>query len=704
MSRLAWMNLPIGVVAVIWVPQLLSHPEARAITELSWPKEHFSHVLSVGYTQLGQAPNQTHAELKMIDGRSCIVATMIGFDVDDKYAFDIDETVDLSLTYANDGTTGPFNVTWDQNGGEGHGAIEVAPELGEPFRTVTLKLTRARLAGLGTRGIDIAVGPGRNGIGPGRNGRVALCDIAISRSGTTTVPQAFGQLKLDVTDADTGQPIPARVGVYDATGRAPLPSDSAVLIQRFGDKIRLLPIAPRAFWPSDNRQGFYVTGHYEARLPEGTYELAVTRGPEYHSYHGKFVIGKSDTLVKVALKRYVDMSALGWISGDDHVHLQREDIADQNVWLQVAAEDVRVANLLQMGNITGTNFEQPAWGTAGRYSMDDKHTVVSGQEDPRTGQLGHTIHENLKVPLHSNVTNYFIYHDVFEASHLQGGISGYAHTGTGFHAQRGLALDVPFGLVDFIEVCQGGRINTDIWYSLLNLGYKITPSAGSDFPYTDLPGVSRLYVKGTNAGGPDEWFGSFKAGHAFVTNGPFLDFTVNGSQMGDEIHVPRGSKLQIVASAQLNPDVDSLDRLELVVLGDVVATQPAHGQDRVRMETTLTADHSMWMAVRAFGSRNDPRNTTAAHSAAIYVIVDGEPSWKASAVPELIAQQRQVLNEILTDPLIPDEDLEEFQTQAILEEEWPKQREILRPRVAEADRMYQQLLEKFQSAEARAAQ
>ena len=695
-SRRTWINFPVVVAAVFLVPQLVSHPEARAITELSWPKEHFSHILSVGYTQLGQAPNQTHAEMKTIGNRSCVVATMIGFDVDDKYAFDIDETVDLTLTYANDGTTGPFNVTWDQNGGEGHGSIPVQPETGEPFHTVTLKLDRARLAGLGTRGIDIAVGPGRNG-------RVALCDIAISRSFATTAPQAFGELMLDITDADTGQSIPARVGVYDATGRAPLPSDAAVLIQRFGDKIRLLPVATRAFWPSGNRQAFYVGGHYEARLPEGTYEMAVTRGPEYRAYHGNFVVGKTNAVVKVALKRYVDMSTLGWISGDDHVHLQREDIADQNVWLQVSAEDVRVANLLQMGNITGTNFEQPAWGAAGRYSLDDRHTVVSGQEDPRTGQLGHTIHENLKSPLHSNVTNYFVYHDVFEASHLQGGISGYAHTGTGFHAQRGLALDVPYGLVDFIEVCQGGRINTDIWYSLLNLGFKITPSAGSDFPYTDLPGVSRLYVKSTASGGPDAWFASFKAGHAFVTNGPFLDFTVNGSQMGDEIHVPRGSKLQIAASSRLNPDVDSLNRLELVVLGDVVATQPAQGQDLVRMDTTLTADHSMWLAVRAFGSRNDPRNTTTAHSAAIYVIVDDEPSWKASAVPELVAQERQELDEILTGPLIPDEDLEEFQTQDVLEEEWPKQREMLRPRVAEADRMYQQLLEKFQAAQARAA-
>ena len=683
--ELAVLSLPLLVVPKV----LLSHPEARAILEIPWHKEHFTHVLSVGYTELGSAPNQSHADMKMIDHQACIVATMLGFDVDDSYGFDIDESVDLTITYANGYTTAPFDVQWDQNGGEGHGLIHVTPELGQPKRSVTVKLDRARFSGAGTRGIDIA-------IGPGRNGRVALCDIAIARSWTTKLPEKFGEVHITVKDQENSIPIPVRAGIYDATGRAPLPSEEATLVERFGDKVRLLPIAPRAFWPSDNRMGFYLNGAYDAKLPVGTYEVAMARGPEYRAYHGKFEVKDgAKTELNVSLPRYADLPARGWISGDDHIHLQREEIADQNVWLQVAAEDVHVGNLVQMGNITGTTFEQPAWGAAGHYTADDKHTVVSGQEDPRTGQLGHTISENLKYPLHSNVSDYFIYHPVFEESHKQGGISGFAHVGEGFHAQRGLALDVPFGLVDFIEVCQGGRIGLSPWYELMNLGYKITPSAGSDFPYTDLPGVSRLYVKGTLASKPDAWFQSFRAGHVFVTNGPFLEFTVNGHLMGDEIHVPRGSKLEISAEAQLNPDVDALDRIELVDLGDVVASRQA-ANDRVEMKETLTADHSMWLAVRAYGKRPDPRNTTTAHTAAIYVVVDDEPTWKRSAVPDLVTQQRAFLQEILDAPLIPDEDLEEYQTGDVLLEEWPKQREMLKGRIAEADLKYRQLLEKLE--------
>jgi hypothetical protein len=679
------------VIFLLVAQHLSSHPEARAILELPWHKEHFSHVLSVGYTQLGSAPNQTHADMKMIEQHPCIVGTMVGFDVDDSYAFDIDETVDLALTYAPGLTNAPFDVQWDQNGGEGHGLIRVTPEPGSTLRTVNLKLDRARLSGQGTRGIDIAVGPGRKGL-------VALCDIAISRPATTKIPDAFGRLRLSVSDAESRLPLPVRAGIYDATGRAPLPSQSAVLIQRFGDKIRLLPVAPRAAWPSENRLAFYVDGEYEAKLPIGSYELVVSHGPEYRTFHGKFDIKKdSQTAIAVDLKRYIDLPSRGWISGDDHIHLQREEVADKNVWLQVAAEDVHVGNLLQMGNISGTNFEQPAWGPAGHFSQDDKHTLVSGQEDPRTGQLGHTIHENLKSPLHQNVGRYFIYNEIFEESHRQGGVSGYAHLGDWFHAQRGLALDVPFGLVDFIEVCEAGVVATDTWYGLLNLGFKMTPSAGSDFPYTDLPGVSRSYVMGSATATPESWYTSFRAGHTYVTNGPFLEFSVNGHPMGDEIHVPRGAKLDISAEALLNPDIDALDRIELVALGDVVATEPARGQDRARMKTTVTADHSMWIAVRAYGARQEARNTTVAHSTPIYVVVDDKPFWKLSAVPELVRHQRETLNDILNGPLIPDEDLEEFQTHDLLLAEWPKQREMLRGRVAEADVLYQKLLERAQS-------
>ena len=677
-----------GLLASSETRKLRAHgSEARYVEELDWPKEHFVRVLAAGRSELGVPGSRNPSEKRTVGGRSCVVGPLVAFDVDDQYAYDIDEPVELTLTYAPALTT-PFVVGWDRNGGDGFAVTEaIEPVPGDRFREVTITLDRARLAGRGIHGTDLAVG--------GRGG-VALCDIELVRSGTTTVETAFGRLRLDVQDAVTRRQVPARVGLYDATGRAPLPSDQALLIHRFTDEVRLLWVNQRTPWPSENRQAFYVDGRYEAQVPVGTYELVVTRGPEYRTDRREVEIREDATHdITVALDRYANLPAEGWFSGDSHVHLGRDRSDDLNVWGQIAAEDLHVANLLEMGNIAGTHFKQPAWGREGRFARDE-HVLVSGQEDPRTVQRGHTIHHNIQQPIHLDPEEYFLYHRVFEELRQQGGISGYAHLGELFNGRRGLALDVPFGIVDFIEVLQGGRLFSEVWYSFLNLGYRVLPVAGADFPYfgPTLPGVERTYVKVDGNFTADAWFAGFRAGRVYASNGPLLEFTVNGREIGEELRVERGARLEIVAKARLNPDIDALARLELIVLGDVAAQQLARGQDSVALQSELTADRSMWVAVRAFGARQEPRNMTVAHSAPIYILVDDQPTWKTDAVPELVAYQRGQLNDLLTVPIEPNGDLEPWETGELLREHWESQRELLRPRVAEADARYAELLER----------
>ena len=270
-----------------------------------------------------------------------------------------------------------------------------------------------------------------------------------------------------------------------------------------------------------------------------------------------------------------------------------------------------------------------------------------------------------------------------------------------FNGERGLALDVPFDLVDFIEVLQGGRLYDDIWYSFLNLGFNVRPIAGADYPYfgPTLPGVERTYVRLDGPFSPNEWYNAYRSGHTYVSNGPFLEFRVNGREMGSEVRVARGESLEIVAEASLNPDIDRLNRLEVVVHGDVVARQAANGGDRVRLETRIEAGGSLWLAVRAFGDRDGERDMTVAHSAPrCSSIVDDEPWWKLEAVPELVARHRAKLRELLNEPIRPAGDLEYWETSRLLEEEWEQQRMRLEPRVREADARYQALLDRARAA------
>lgn len=673
--------------------------EARYVVELEWPRENIARTLGVARSELGMYGRGNLFQTRDIGDRTCVVGPLFALDIEDAFAFDIDEPVDLAITYAPE-LTGSFSVGFNDNGGDGIGeSVTIEPESGPPsgaatgsvLATARVTLDRARFAAHGIRDTDLAIG-GPEGI--------ALCDIEIARSHATPVPSGHGTLRLTVEDAESGRPVPARLGLYDATGRAPLPSERSVLVHRFADEVRLLWVNPRTWWPSEHRLAFYVDGAYEARLPVGSYELVATRGPEYRGYQRTLEVGADETTdLTVSLERYADLPAEGWYSGDSHVHIARDHAEDDAVWAQIAAEDIHIANLLEMGNIAVTHFKQPAWGEAGQY-VREGHALVSGQEDPRTVQRGHTIHHNLRRPIRQDPESYFLYHRVFEASRAQGGISGYAHMGQLFNGERGLALDVPFDLVDFIEVLQGGRLYDDIWYSFLNLGFNVRPIAGADYPYfgPTLPGVERTYVRLDGPFAPNEWYNAYRSGHTYVSNGPFLEFRVNGREMGSEVRVARGESLEIVAEASLNPDIDRLNRLEVVVHGDVVARQAANGGDRVRLETRIEAGGSLWLAVRAFGDRDGERDMTVAHSAPVFVIVDDEPWWKLEAVPELVARHRAKLRELLTEPIRPAGDLEYWETSRLLEEEWEQQRLRLEPRVREADARYQALLDRARAA------
>ena len=684
-----WLAVPtcVTVIAVVWAGAV-SAQDARYIEPIPWEKEHFGRIIGLGYPELGLELDIAHAEMRTIESAPCVVSNIVSFDVNDEYAFNIDETVELTVTYAPAHTTAStFMILWEQNGGEGHGVVEVTLDPGTTFRQVTVDLERARLAGLGAQQTDLAIGA--------RRGLVALCDIAIARSGTTKAAAAFGRLQLSVVDADSGRAVPARVGIYDATGRAPLPSEHAIPVNRFTDEIRRHWLNRRTMWPSANRQAFYSYGTYAAQLPVGPYELAVTRGPEYRAWHGSFEVRKDETTeVTVKPERYDDLPGRGWYSGDSHVHLQREVVDDLAVWGQMAAEDIHVANLLEMGNISGTYFQQPAWGKDGLFERDG-YALVSGQEDPRTGHRGHTIHWNVEQQRHADASAFYQYDQVFEQTRRQGAITGYAHYGSLFNGRRGLALDVPFGLVDFIEVLQGGRLSTDIWYGFLNLGYRVLPAAGADYPYfgPTLPGVERTYVNVDGAFSVGSWFESFRRGRTYVSNGPFLGLTVNGRGMGEELRVERGSSLTIHAEARLNPDIEALKRLEVVVLGDVIAREAAAGHDRVELTRHLTADRSLWIAVRAYGEHEEPWYTTVAHSAPIYVIVDDEPTWKAEAVPALVGEQLTHLSQLLSEPIEPAEDLESFETRDTLIRQWDIQRPRIERRVEEARTRYRRLLD-----------
>lgn len=631
---------------------------AHGTVTIDWTAPNISRVIGSGYgDSFGTEAwaRKGLPELIEVEGRQCVRGSYLMFDVDDEFAFDIDEPVTIELLLDRRQSAG-FFISYDQNVVAENSKEITFPESEDRWHTQVLTLERARFANRGESGSDFTItAPDGTWFGnPEEDHKIVLCDLSVKRSNETIVAAAFGELQLTISD-EHSRLTPARVGLYSESGRMPLPSEYALTIHNYDNRDKQIFLRANhdvvPIWPHENRYLFYVDGEYKATLPVGTYQLIVSKGPEYRVIQRAIEIrADSNTAIDVPLSRWIDMPANGWYSGDDHVHMTRTPNDNAAISAVMQAEDVHITNLLQMGNPYDTNFTQYAFGKNGRYRAGN-HALVPGVEDPRTAVRGHTISLNIEE-VYRPADRYLRYDEIFAEYRKQGGMSGYAHLVYRlFNVERGLAIDVPLGAVDFVELLQDGVLETELWYDYLNMGFSLIPMAGSDFPYISAPGGDRNYVYVDGDFTVDAYYEALRKQHTFVSTGPMLEFSVNGQPMGSKLQLAPGGEISIIAGATLNPDLEALDRIELVMHGDVVASADNVAADNtLSLQHTMTVEEGMWLAVRAFGAE-----TTIAHTAPVYVTTDGGFE-KRSAVPELA---RRMLNKLAEfDTVIADDTLE----------------------------------------------
>src|SRR6185503_9772965 len=110
------------------------------------------------------------------------------------------------------------------------------------------------------------------------------------------------RLRLTLTDAQTGEPIVARISLKQKNGKFNVP---------FGALYRLTSGAGH----------FYARRKAELTVPAGSYTLQAWRGPEYFVHKQELEIGAGTTReVTLALDRWINMPESGWFSGENHIH------------------------------------------------------------------------------------------------------------------------------------------------------------------------------------------------------------------------------------------------------------------------------------------------------------------------------------------------------------------------------------------------
>ncbi len=456
-----------------------------------------------------------------------------------------------------------------------------------------------------------------------------------------------GRLKFAVLSDDTGKPTPAMVRlVWKMNGVDRKPPGAIEFAQQFDGQGHASGRRRANLHGKLSGHYWCIPGPVDMTVPPGEWEVVIRRGTEHVPVFDTFTVASGEMVERTYRpRRWTDMGKYGWYSGDDHIHCQvlsEQDAEQLMAWLQ--AEDVRLGNILKMGDINRTWFEQRGFGKPWRVRNED-YILVPGQECPRThGELGHTISLDL-TDMVRDTSKYYLYDWVFDTVHEQGGLSGFAHVNSGiFQVHRGMTLTVVKDQVDFVEVLQFAQLGTDLYYDFLNLGFEMTASAGSDVPWGGTVGEVRVYAYvGKGRFTADKWFDAVKAGHTFVTNGPMVEFRVSKALPGDTIKVTSNKGLHVWAQAWGDKAFTTPTRLEIVKQGEVIKSVAADNPDveELEVELELEPQDGYWLAARVQATEG-----YAAHTTPVYIVREPLRFWKYEAVEGLLAKRRASLDEV----------------------------------------------------------
>lgn len=478
------------------------------------------------------------------------------------------------------------------------------------------------------------------------------------------------ELSVQIVDADSGAALPARVYVeaLDHDDAA----DRWLFVRPYSERGSALPY--REQWvpmagvserhTTVSKEGFRV------QLARGRYRLTVRRGKEYLPHREEFTVGEVDLRRTVKLRRWIDMAAQGWYSGETHVHRRIQELP--NVQL---AEDLNVSFPVTFWTVKAN--EPPGLAPsplrrqgpspfgpredrgADMLTIDPTHVIFPRNTEYEIFSIGEQRHVLGAVFILNHQTAFDVgappVKPIAERAHREGALLDLDK-----HSWPWSMMLVPIAKVDLYELANNSlwktrfgfrrsgnppaymNIETDRggmtemgwiqyglqnYYALLNCGFPLKPTAGTASGVHPVPlGFSRVYVYTGETFSGDDWLQGLKLGRSFVTTEPMLLATVNNRLPGETFQAKAGESFTVRGEVT---GPHPVDRVEVLVNGEVAATiaggsqETAAGAFRKTFELDVKIERSSWLAVRTF--RVDGERVRFAHTAPWYAMIGQQP-------------------------------------------------------------------------------
>ena len=388
------------------------------------------------------------------------------------------------------------------------------------------------------------------------------------------VAEVLGEatLEIEVRDADTGQPTPARITIVAADGG--LQTTSAASSDR-------LAVRPGVIYTAD--------GQARCGVPAGKYRIYAGRGFEYSLAQVEATLAAGET-AKHRLQIRREAPTPGYVACDTHIHTLTfsghgdASIAERMITLAGEGIELPIA--------TDHNVHIDYEEHAARLGLRQHFTPVIGNEV--TTPAGHfnvfPIERDARVPNHRNKEWAGTFEEIFATPGAKVAILNHArdlHSGVRpfgperWSAATGDQLDGWPLRITAMEVINSGATQTDQlqltrdWMTLLNRGYAVTPVGSSDSHDVSryIVGQGRTYIRCDDRDvrelDVEAAVASFLQGRVLVSYGLIAELTVNGKYRSGELAALAGDNVEL-ALRVLGPHWVEADRIQLYANGQLL--------------------------------------------------------------------------------------------------------------------------------------